>query len=81
MLSAFGIVAYADTDCLHVTGGHPHGGVVNSFGDHRIAMAAAVCAAFAEGKSVISEPGCASKSYPDFFTDFAEKLGGKIKFD
>lgn len=81
MLSAFGIGAYADTDCLHVTGGHPHGGVVNSFGDHRIAMAAAVCAAFAEGESVISEPGCASKSYPDFFTDFAEKLGGKIKFD
>lgn len=81
MLSAFGIRAFADEDCLHVIGGHPHGGTVNSFGDHRIAMAAAVCASFAEGESVISEPGCASKSYPGFFADFSERLGGKIKFD
>lgn len=81
MLSAFGISAFADKDNLHVIGGHPHGGEINSFGDHRIAMAAAVCAAFADGESVISDPGCASKSYPGFFTDFAEKLGGKIKFD
>ena len=81
MLSAFGISAFADEDSLYVIGGHPRGGAVNSFGDHRIAMAASVCASFAEGESVISEPGCASKSYPGFFADFDEKLGGKIKFD
>jgi 3-phosphoshikimate 1-carboxyvinyltransferase len=42
-------------------------GVVDSFGDHRIAMAFAVAALFAEGPVVIKDPTCVSISFPGFF--------------
>jgi 3-phosphoshikimate 1-carboxyvinyltransferase len=38
-------------------------------GDHRIAMAAAVAAAFARGESVIKSSASAAVSYPTFFED------------
>jgi len=43
------------------------GGVVDSFGDHRIAMAFAVAGLFAEGPVVIKNPACAAISFPSFF--------------
>ncbi len=51
------------------------GGVVNSFGDHRIAMSMSIAAAFCREPSVILGADCVDKSYPDFFKDFAA-LGG-----
>jgi 3-phosphoshikimate 1-carboxyvinyltransferase len=54
-----------------VTGGRP----VETFNDHRIAMAAAVGALLA-GKPVrIKGPGCVDKSYPAFFRDFKKVFG------
>jgi 3-phosphoshikimate 1-carboxyvinyltransferase len=44
-----------------------HGGEVDSFGDHRIAMAFAVAGLFAEGPVTIKDPGCADISFPGFF--------------
>lgn len=38
--------------------------------DHRIAMSAAVLAAFAKGESVIKNAQCVEISYPHFFEDF-----------
>ena len=44
-----------------------HEGVVDSFGDHRIAMAFAVAGLFAEGPVTIKDPGCVAISFPQFF--------------
>jgi 3-phosphoshikimate 1-carboxyvinyltransferase len=44
-----------------------HGASVDSFGDHRIAMAFAVAALRAEGETEIKQADAAVISYPDFF--------------
>ena len=51
------------------------GGHVDAANDHRIAMMAAVCAAYATGPTVIHGAECVAKSYPRFFDDF-RSLGG-----
>ncbi len=43
------------------------GAVVDSFGDHRIAMAFAVAALLGEGASEIRNSACVSVSFPEFF--------------
>lgn len=53
------------------------GGVVNSFGDHRIAMSMSIAASFCHNPSVILGVECVDKSYPDFYKDFAG-LGGMV---
>ncbi len=45
------------------------GGVVQSHGDHRIAMALTVAALGADGRVEIQGAECVSKSYPTFFDD------------
>lgn len=50
------------------------GGEVSSYGDHRIAMMAAVCSLFSEDKVRIHKADAVNKSYPAFYEDF-EKLG------
>ena len=62
---------------LIVHGGGMAGGAVDSFGDHRIAMAAAVAALCCTGPVRISGAAAVEKSYPAFFTHF-RKLGGKV---
>ena len=55
---------------LRVPGGQRlHGAELNSFGDHRIAMAFAVAALRAEGETVIRGADAAAVSYPSFFRD------------
>lgn len=53
-----------------------HGGVVESFGDHRIVMSAAIAALKADGEIIIRGAEAVEKSYPGFFRDY-NKLGGK----
>jgi 3-phosphoshikimate 1-carboxyvinyltransferase len=43
------------------------GGEVDSFGDHRIAMAFAVAGLFAEAPVTIKDPSCVGISFPTFF--------------
>lgn len=43
------------------------GATIDSFGDHRIAMAFAVAGLFAEGKTNIVNPECVAVSFPEFF--------------
>lgn len=52
-----------------------HGGVVESFGDHRIVMSAAIAATKADGDIIITGAEAVEKSYPDFFIDY-NNLGG-----
>ena len=54
------------------------GGVtLDSYGDHRIAMALGVASAICDEPIVITNSHVVSKSYPNFWEDFA-KVGGKI---
>ena len=49
---------------------------INSYSDHRIAMAASIAATFADGPIIINDSQCVEKSYKNFFDDF-KSLGGK----
>jgi 3-phosphoshikimate 1-carboxyvinyltransferase len=51
------------------------GGVIDSFGDHRIAMAFAVGALFAGGPVTIKRPECAAISFPGFFELLSQVRG------
>lgn len=54
------------------------GGVtIDSYGDHRIAMALGVASSVCEEPIVITNSHVVSKSYPNFWEDFT-KIGGKI---
>ncbi|MGB5823016.1 MAG: 3-phosphoshikimate 1-carboxyvinyltransferase [Proteocatella sp.] len=53
------------------------GGTVDSWNDHRIAMALAVASTRCESPLIISNSEAVNKSYPGFWKDF-ESLGGKI---
>jgi 3-phosphoshikimate 1-carboxyvinyltransferase len=50
-----------------------HGAEIQSFGDHRIAMAFAIAALHAAGETRIHDPACVAISYPGFFSDL-EKI-------
>ncbi len=54
-----------------------HGGDLESYGDHRIALSLIVAALFAEGPSTLNGVTCIRKSYPDFIPCF-QNLGAKI---
>jgi len=57
-------------DGMVIHGGqHLHGAELDSFGDHRIAMAFAVAALRAEGESTIVGADAAGVSYPAFFEE------------
>jgi 3-phosphoshikimate 1-carboxyvinyltransferase len=44
-----------------------HGALIDSHGDHRIAMAFSVAALIAEGETEIAGPECVAISFPEFF--------------
>ncbi len=68
-LRAMGAKVEELEDGLRVPGGQKlHGASIDSFGDHRIAMAFAVAALRAEGETEIRGADAAVISYPDFFT-------------
>ena len=61
-------------DGLAVTGGAPlTGTTVNSFGDHRIAMAMGVAALVASGETTIANADVARVSFPGFW-EMLERL-------
>lgn len=54
-------------DGMIITGGRPlKGTTVDSFGDHRIAMAFAIAGLYASGETVIKNTDCIATSYPTF---------------
>jgi 3-phosphoshikimate 1-carboxyvinyltransferase len=64
-------------DGLRIPGGQRlHGAELDSFGDHRIAMAFAVAALRAEGETTICGADAAGVSYPTFFEEL-EKVAGR----
>ena len=79
VLASFGVSSGIGDDTFTVYGGEPVVvDAVDSFGDHRIAMSAAILAAVAGGITQIEGSSCVAKSYPAFFDDFV-KLGGIVE--
>jgi 3-phosphoshikimate 1-carboxyvinyltransferase len=59
-----------------IISGHPKGAVIDSKGDHRIAMAFSIIGA-AVGDTIIEGAECVGKTYPDYWQDF-RSLGGRV---
>ena len=60
-------------DGLRIPGAQPlHGAEIDSFGDHRIAMAFAIAALRAQGETLVGGADAAVISYPDFFLTLEE---------
>jgi len=69
-LREFGINVTEHEDGMTIHGGsQPLGAKVESFGDHRIAMACAILGLFSKGETTIEETGCIATSYPTFQED------------
>ena len=70
LLKSLGVKAGESGGRLEITGtGRFKAAPVNSFGDHRIAMAAAAAGLRAAGPVKIAGAACVKKSYPEFFRD------------
>ncbi len=71
-----GIEIEVRPDGMRIPGGQRfHAAQLDSFGDHRIAMAFAVAALAADGESVIENADAANVSFPEFF-EVLRKLEG-----
>ena len=66
-LRAMGADVKETDDGMVINGGKPLVGAnIDSYGDHRIAMAFSVAGLFADGETVINNPECIAVSYPNF---------------
>lgn len=76
MINSLGGEAHETDDGIIIIGKKSlSGGVVDSFNDHRIVMAAAVASQKCENCVIIKKAQAVTKSYPEFFEDF-NSLGG-----
>ena len=75
MLKALGCKVDIGKDYLTVFPAVYQGCIIDSFNDHRIAMAAAIASTVACGPVTIIGAECVAKSYPDFWSEFV-KSGG-----
>ena len=74
-LEAMGAQVEQTADGWRIPGGQRlHGAEIESFGDHRIAMAFAIAALRAEGDTLIHNSECVAISYPSFFADLEKVL-------
>ena len=65
-------------DGLEVTPAALHGAAIDTYNDHRMAMSFALAGLRTPGV-VIRNPGCTSKTYPEFFEDLARLVKGVQK--
>ena len=66
-------------DGMIIRGGRAlHGAHFQTYGDHRIAMAMAVCALACQGPSTLEEEGIVAISYPGFFQTLRTLEGGRV---
>jgi 3-phosphoshikimate 1-carboxyvinyltransferase len=74
-LTRLGVGVEVGPDRLVVRGGHPQPAQLDSHGDHRIAMAAAVAANAIAGTSTVGGWAAVGASYPRFDADLAAVTG------
>ena len=68
-LAKMGLEARETADGLVIRGGQPHGAVIDTYNDHRLAMSFAVAGLKVPGV-IITDPDCVIKSFPDFWELF-----------
>jgi 3-phosphoshikimate 1-carboxyvinyltransferase len=73
-LEALGGTALEVEDGWDLTGGPLAGGVVESRGDHRIAMAFGIAALGAQGPARVREGEMIDTSYPRFYSDLRDRV-------
>jgi len=78
-LTRMGIAVTEARNKLTITGSAPRGALINSRGDHRIAMAFSLLGSLA-GNTIIDGAECVAKTFPDFW-DKLKSLGGRVKID
>ena len=78
MLHRLGAQVIVEDNAMTVIPGAYHGCTIDSAGDHRIAMAAAIAATKADGPVTILNAHCVAKSYPTFWEEY-RKLGGSYE--
>ncbi|MEI6891300.1 MAG: 3-phosphoshikimate 1-carboxyvinyltransferase [Pontiella sp.] len=79
-LTLFGVDVEEKEDGMIVTGPtslKTPEGVIDSHGDHRIAMSMAILNSFSDGPICIDNVGCVDTSYPEFWQHM-EQLGGRV---
>lgn len=69
-LRKLGVTAQAGRDWLRIEPGPMRGAEIETYDDHRMAMSFALAGLRIPGV-VIRDPGCVSKTWPDFFDAFA----------
>ena len=74
-----GVKVAEEKDRMTVAGSKPRGAVIDSKGDHRIAMAFSILGS-AVGETVIDGAECVSKTFPEFW-DILRSIGGEIKIN
>lgn len=78
MIKALGGIVQSEDNGFSITAVELlKGGTVDTFNDHRIAMAAAIAGCKSIEGAIIKNYSCVEKSYPDFF-DHLIQLGGNI---
>ena len=78
-LDRIGIKVKEERNKLTITGSEPKGSVIDSKGDHRIAMAFSILGSLAGG-TIINNAECVSKTYPEFWNEL-KSIGGEVKID
>jgi 3-phosphoshikimate 1-carboxyvinyltransferase len=79
-LATLGIQTDPRPDGIRIQGGHLGAGVINSRGDHRIAMAFAIAGLRAQGALTIQQCANVNTSFPNF-VDLAAGVGLHIAID
>jgi 3-phosphoshikimate 1-carboxyvinyltransferase len=70
-LARLGVPAHQTRSSIRIIPRAPRPAVVRTYGDHRMAMAFAVTGLMVPGIT-IQDPGCVSKTFPDFFARLGE---------
>lgn len=74
-----GINIMIQDDLMVIKGGECQGGIVHSYGDHRMAMALSILAAHGGNQIELDNFEVVSKSYPEFFT-IMQQLGMQYSY-
>ncbi len=75
-LKKMGVVVMEEDDRLVITGSPAKGALIDTRGDHRIAMAFSVLGTLA-GETVIETAECVSKTYPEYW-ETLKSIGGEV---
>jgi 3-phosphoshikimate 1-carboxyvinyltransferase len=78
-LGRMGVKVLAEKNRLFITGTKPHGAIIDSRGDHRIAMAFSLLGTVV-GDTTIEGAECVAKTYPEFW-ETLKSLGGRAEID